>query len=91
MDEQFIDYDAIAADLTMHDYLDSAEITDSLLELHEMLADGGFDPESIETYKLMITVLTIITNLSIQHGPVMSMEWLGRIATRAYRDLKARG
>jgi hypothetical protein len=71
--------------------LDTPEVQAGMLSLHEFMGDSGFDPESPEVYQAMLTTLSLVTSLAGMVGPVLALEWTGRFALRAYRDIQNRG
>jgi hypothetical protein len=88
-----IDFDAVVTELEETGHLDDPDITTDLLKMHGFMVDAGLSADSPDTYKVAIATISFIVNAANQNdiGLETMIEWTGRLATRAYRDLTHHG
>ena len=70
--------------------LDSGNIEDGILQLHEVLLNSGANPEDPTNYRAIIAVGAIIASLPPLLWVPMTEELI-RVSMRALRDLRNRG
>jgi hypothetical protein len=86
----FIDFQAIIDNLdTAEDLeLDSAPLTELLLDLHQTLQDNGLAADDPTTYRHIIVSYIQVVSIINQGIPAdYAIEIAGRVAVRALRDL----
>ncbi len=96
--ENYMNYEGIVAAMEDGDYLDEEGMTDSLLRFHELVAAAGLNADDPATYRAMMTVLAVVVTMAKDDDDdgddsidvlavVDAVEVVGRLATRALRDL----
>lgn len=84
------DVDRLIEELNGTGDLDSGNIEDGILKLHDALRRCGADPEDPTSYRAIVTVAAILSSLTpLAWVPVV--EELCRVSFRAIRDLGQRG
>lgn len=88
-----IDYEALIAELDSDGGLDVEGIVDTLLVLYEFLEAADIGADHPSTYRTIIAAMTWLVNFQEVYGceDEMAIEVLGRLATRALRDLTHHG
>ena len=91
--EEGIDYEAIIAKLDADGGLEIEGIVDTLLVLYEFLEAADIGADHPSTYRTIIAAMTWLVNFRAEYEceEEMAIEVLGRLATRALRDLTHHG